>query len=50
MFAYSYMHTLGLIAEILRLLDIVDRKINVLAQKAKDLGGIQRDETGSNWL
>jgi hypothetical protein len=30
------------------LLDIVDRKINALAHNAKDLCGIQRDETGRN--
>ena len=32
------------------LLDIVDREINALILKAKDLRRIQQDETGRNWL
>jgi len=31
------------------LLDIVDQEINVLAQKANDLGGFELAQTGSNW-
>jgi hypothetical protein len=49
LFAYSGVLADAALAELSLLLDIVNSKIKALAHRTKDLGGIQRDETGQNW-
>ena len=49
LFTCNAMRTDAALAGLSPLLDIVNSKIKALANRTKDLAGIQWDETGQNW-